>query len=104
MKSLLAVGVERDTKGKQEDGARKMENKKGRREGDQQGCQGQAAQRTRVEAAGARGDGNRGCREVEQESERQGRSELKRGPGNQDDALDPKRGRVLTASPHGLFA
>ena len=40
MKSLLAVGVERDTKGKQEDGARKMENKKGRREGDQQGCQG----------------------------------------------------------------
>ena len=39
MKSLLAVGVEREAKGKQEGGVRKTENKR-RREGDQEGCKG----------------------------------------------------------------
>lgn len=93
MKSLLAVGVEREAKGKQEGGVRKTENKR-RREGDQEGCKG--AGRKLGEGGGRRSrgehvsrDGNRGCREVARETESWGSSQHRRGPGNHISTSDP---------------
>ena len=94
MKSLLAVGVEREAKGKQEGGVRKTENKRRREEGDQKGCKG--ADRNLGEGGGRRSrgehvsrDGNRGCREVARETERRGGSQHRRGPGNLVGTSDP---------------
>ena len=108
MKSLLAVALREKQRG-----SRRMCEEDGEQEGKRRGGPAGASGGRQLSGRGWRlpergehvsRDGDGGCREVEQGSGRQGRSELKRGPGNQDDTSDPKRGRVLTVSPHGLFA